>query len=291
MSDINPGSFVTWRETLAHTAVDLNDRIVAKWLCEHASGCDGQDFTEILDEFVTERSARHLNSMLERITAGEPVQYAMGRWAFRKLDLMVDRRVLIPRPETELIVDHVIAHLAGRSNGITIVDLGTGSGAIGLSLLSELPFESAVVWMTDDSADALDVARANGTGIGRAAVGARFVHGLWCDPLPDALRSNIDVVVSNPPYIATDDVEIEQNVNDWEPHHALFAGEDGLDAFRIIAAQSIEWLRPQGMLIVEMGHKQGSEVCQLFTDNGFQDVHVLTDLAGHDRFVQGVKPV
>ena len=290
MNNPEHGSFVTWRETLVRTTQELNDRVVAQWLCEHASGCEGAEFTEILEESVAQRSMTHLNSMLVRIAAGEPVQYAMGRWAFRYLDLMIDKRVLIPRPETEQIVDHVLKHIGDRRKGITILDLGTGSGAIGLSLLNELPLESCVVWMTDNSEDALDVARANGIGIGRHAVGARFAHGSWFEPLPEEMRNTFDVVVSNPPYISTNDVELEKSVYEWEPSEALFAGDDGLDAIRIIASQATDWLCPNGILVVEIGHQQGSAVSELFSASGFQNVRIHADLASHERFVQGIMP-
>jgi release factor glutamine methyltransferase len=276
------------------TQAEVSERTVAQWLCEHASGCDASEFSDILDELVSERSAQHLHNMLARYATGEPLQYVMGRWAFRRLDLLVDSRVLIPRPETELLVEHVTRYALQRirdvGRGVAIVDLGTGSGAVGLSLLYELPFESAEVWMTDVSEDALHVARANAAGVGRNAVGARFADGSWYQALPEDLRGSLDVIVSNPPYIATGDPLVGDSVLKWEPHNALFAGTDGLNDLRVVVADASDWLVPGGLLAVEMGFTQAAVVSQLFESSGFKNVSVHKDLAGLDRFVTGTAP-
>ena len=218
----------------------------------------------------------------------------MGRWAFRRLDLLVDSRVLIPRPETELLVEHVTRYSLQKirdvGRGVAIADLGTGSGAVGLSVLHELPFESAEVWMTDVSEDALHVARANAAGVGRNAVGARFGHGNWYEALPEDLRGSLDAIVSNPPYIATGDPLVGESVLKWEPHNALFAGTDGLTDLRVVVSGATEWLVPGGLLAVEMGFTQAKIVSQLFESAGFKNVSVHKDLAGLDRFVTGTSP-
>jgi release factor glutamine methyltransferase len=285
------GTHLTWREMVKRTEGEVRDRTVARWLCEHASGCDSDEFGGILDELVSERSAQHLHSMLARYATGEPLQYVMGRWAFRRLDLLVDSRVLIPRPETELLVEHVTRYAMQKirdvGRGVTIADLGTGSGAVGLSLLHELPFESAEVWMTDMSEDALHVARANAAGVGRNAVGARFGKGTWYEALPSDLLGSLDAIVSNPPYIAVGDSLVGDSVLKWEPHNALFAGKDGLNDLRIIVAGATDWLAPGGLLAVEMGFTQAAVVTQLFESAGFNHVSVHKDLAGLDRFVTG----
>jgi release factor glutamine methyltransferase len=272
----------------------VGERNIAQWLCEHASGCDADVFGDILDELVSERSAQHLHSMLARYAKGEPLQYVMGRWAFRRLDLLVDSRVLIPRPETELLVEHVTRYALQKirdvGRGVTIADLGTGSGAVGLSVLHELPFESAEVWMTDVSEDALHVARANAAGVGRNAVGARFGHGSWYQALPADLQGSLDAIVSNPPYIATGDPLVGESVLKWEPHSALFAGKDGLNDLRVVVSGATDWLVPGGLLAVEMGFTQATVVSQLFESAGFKNVSVHKDLAGLDRFVTGTSP-
>ena len=290
----NSGAHVTWREMVKRTQGEVGERTVAQWLCEHASGCDANEFSDILDELVSERSAQHLQSMLGRYAKGEPLQYVMGRWAFRRLDLLVDSRVLIPRPETELLVEHVTRYALQKirdlGRGVAIADLGTGSGAVGLSVLHELPFESVEVWMTDVSEDALHVARANAAGVGRNAVGARFGHGNWYEALPEDLRGSLDAIVSNPPYIATGDPLVGDSVLKWEPHNALFAGKDGLNDLRVVVSGAADWLVPGGLLAVEMGFTQATVVSQLFESADFKNVSVHKDLAGLDRFVTGTSP-
>ena len=290
----NSEAYITWREMVKRTQDEVGERNIAQWLCEHASGCDADVFGDILDELVSERSAQHLHSMLARYAKGEPLQYVMGRWAFRRLDLLVDSRVLIPRPETELLVEHVTRYALQKirdvGRGVTIADLGTGSGAVGLSVLHELPFESAEVWMTDVSEDALHVARANAAGIGRNAVGARFSHGSWYQALPADLQGSLDAIVSNPPYIATGDPLVGESVLKWEPHSALFAGKDGLNDLRVVVSGATDWLVPGGLLAVEMGFTQATVVSQLFESAGFKNVSVHKDLAGLDRFITGTSP-
>ena len=294
MTDASHDQHVTWREMLADVAERIGDPTAAKWLCQHASGCDGDEFASVLGDLVSARCGLHLDDMLRRLARGEPLQYVMGRWAFRRLDLMVDARVLIPRPETEMLVEHVLGFVRGTvlpiRRGAVIADLGTGSGAIGLSLLDELPLGAATVWMTDASADALDVARANAAGLGRPGNGARFAHGSWFDALPADVRGGLDVIVSNPPYIADGDPNVQGNVREWEPAGALFSGGDGLDAVREIVGGALEWLAPGGLLALEIGHDQGPSVAALLSGAGFCDARVLRDAAGHERYALAVSP-
>ena len=164
---------ISWRELWNETAARVG-RPQARWLCGVASGRDGDEFLASLDIAATARAVAHLDAMLARLDAGEPLQYVLGRWGFRHLDLMVDRRVLIPRPETETVVEVALRLARPLEFPIVCADLGTGSGAIGLSLAHELPQSGVTVWMTDRSSDALDVARANAAGIGRAASLRKF---------------------------------------------------------------------------------------------------------------------
>lgn len=277
---------VTWRELWSQTAVVTGDRPIARWLCEAASGLDGPEFLLALDEPATERMVHHLDSMLARLAAGEPLQYVLGRWAFRRLDLLVDRRVLIPRPETELLVDVALELVSTRAGHRRIVDLGTGSGAIGLALASELPIGTAEVWITDASSDALDVARANLAGLGRAGSAVRVARGSWFDALPTELRGTVDLVVTNPPYVEDDDPALDRVVREWEPARALFGGADGLDEVRTIIASAGEWLAADGWLLIEIGATQGDRVAALLRDAGFTDVVIRPDLAGRPRIAQ-----
>jgi release factor glutamine methyltransferase len=164
-----------------------------------------------------------------------------------------------------------------------VVDLGTGSGAIGLSLAQELPLSGTTVWLTDASPDALDVARANLAGIGRAGANVRIVEGDWYAALPESLRGTVDVIVANPPYIARDDKAVEPSVVDYEPHTALFADDDGLAALRTIIGGARHWLNENGAIVLEIGHRQGTVVCEMLNAAGLHDVSIRRDLAGHDR--------
>jgi len=277
---------ITWREMLVSTTEIVGDRVIAKWLCENAAGVDGDEWLDIVDDKVTQHCGMHIDSMMRRYLAGEPLQYVLGRWAFRHLDLMVDQRVLIPRPETEQLVDLVLGVVrSAQSQELRIADLGTGTGAIGLSLLHELPLGSARVWLTDASVDAADVARANLAGLGRAAIYGQISVGSWYNALPEKLRGSLNVIASNPPYIDHDDQEVEDKVRDWEPHLALFAEENGLAALRVIVFGAATWLRKGGILALEIGHRQSQAVSQLCSDAGLTNVEIHLDAAHRERFI------
>jgi release factor glutamine methyltransferase len=147
------------------------------------------------------------------------------------------------------------------------------------------------VWMTDRSADALDVARANAAGIGRAAANVRLAEGDWFEALPDELRGVFGLIVSNPPYINDDDIELEAIVRVWEPAMALFGGDDGLDAVRSLVAAAPRWLRPGGWLVIEIGSSQGRRVVELLSAAGLTDVELRQDLNGLDRIAVGRCPL
>jgi release factor glutamine methyltransferase len=245
----------------------------ARWLVE-AAAAD-------LDGPVTARARGQFDAMLARREAGEPLQYVLGRWAFRTLDLLVDARVLIPRPETEQVVEAALAELR-RLEGRIAADLGTGSGAIALALAAEEP--TVEVWATDRSADALAVARANVAGLGRAGARVRLAEGDWFAALPAELRGALDVVVANPPYVADDD-QVDVEVAAWEPPGALYAGPDGLDDLRVIVAEAPAWLRRPGALVVELAPAQADAVAELARAAGFGEVEVGEDMSGRARMV------
>ena len=273
---------VTWRELWADAARAL-PRHQARWLCETASGAFGDEFIAELDSPATQRGVAHLDAMLARLGTGEPLQYVVGQWPFRTIDLFVDRRVLIPRPETETVVEEALRLARAMPSPLLCADLGCGSGAIGLSLAAELPYSGTTVWLTDVSPDALSVARANAVGVGRNAANVRIAQGEWFAALPDDLRGCFDLIVSNPPYVADDDPTVEAVVHEWEPHVALYSGVDGLAAISEIAAHVVDWLRPGGALVLEIGSDQGPAVARLLADCGLADVVILPDLTGRDR--------
>ncbi len=284
------GATVAWRELWMQTADVIGDRAKARWLCEVASASiDGEEFLERLDEPATVRMVAHLDSMVARYRSGEPLQYVLGEWSFRHLTLAIDRRVLIPRPETELVAE-VAIELAARCGPVrTVADLGTGSGAIGLSMAFELPRQGTEVWITDAHSDALDVARSNLAGIGPAAVNVRVAHGSWFEALPDSTQ--FDVIVSNPPYVAVGSPDLDEGVGDWEPASALFSGDDGLDDIRTLVTGAPRWLRPGGSLVLEIGADQGRAVEEVFVRSGLVEIEVRPDLSGRDRIAVARRPI
>ncbi|MBW3644817.1 MAG: peptide chain release factor N(5)-glutamine methyltransferase, partial [Actinobacteria bacterium] len=227
----------------------------ARRLVEQASGHDGAELALALDDPAPLRGTAYLERMVERRSQGEPLQYVVGRWGFRSLDLMVDRRVLIPRPETEQVAGVAVEELrrlgavpspgaAGAgARRTTAVDLGTGSGAIALSLAVEVV--TAHVWGSDVSPQALAVARANLAGLGRPGARVRLVEGDWFAALPADLAGAIDLVVSNPPYVASSD-PLPPEVEAWEPGEALVAGPTGLEHVERIVGEAPAWLAPAG---------------------------------------------
>ena len=276
----------TVRQLVESTAATIGDRNHARWLVEVAVAADHLD--EVFDEEVTERMVAHLDVMVGRYRAGEPLQYVLGRWAFRHLDLFIDNRVLIPRPETEEVAGVAIEFARAVDNDRTVIDLGTGSGAIGLSLAVELPLDGTSVWMTDISSDALAVAQANLAGIGRPARNVTIIQSRWFDALPLDLRA--DVIASNPPYIADDSPEIHTNVDQHEPSIALYSGSQGLDAISEIIHNAGNYLKPNGVLVLEIGFDQANAVKELLVEHGYVDREVRRDAFGNDRIAIGRWP-
>jgi release factor glutamine methyltransferase len=278
---------VTWATLWADTTVAVGDRQHARWICEVAAGVDDPDeFLGRIDEPATERMVAHLDAMVARRRSGEPLQYVLGEWGFRRLTLAVDPRVLIPRPETEFVAGVAIELVTGLGAPRTVADLGTGSGAIGLSIAVEAP--ETDVWITDVDPDVLDVARSNLAGIGTAAARVRVGEGSWFEALPAGTA--FDLVVSNPPYVAEGSPEIDPSVTEWEPTRALFAGADGLDDIRALVAGAGDVLRPGGWLVLEIGADQGDVVAGLLRAGGWVEVEIRPDLAGRDRVAVARRP-
>jgi release factor glutamine methyltransferase len=276
---------VTWRELLAQATDRLGDANEARWLCEEVYGERGATFQAALGQATTKRLVRRFDELLVRRQAGEPLQYVLGSWSFRTIELMVDPRVLIPRPETEVVVGVALDCARALPDPIRAVDLGTGSGAIALALAAELPIGSVEVWGTDLSEDALDVARANLAGLGRRGSAVRFVQGSWFEALPVELAGAVNLIVANPPYIAPGDPELDDAVRSWEPHLALFADNHGLAAYETITADAPRWLAEGGWVVLEIGHRQAAAVSALCISAGMIDVVTHRDLAGLDRVV------
>lgn len=264
----------------------------ARRIVEEVSGHEGAELLLRRDERVGERAVARFDQMLARRSAGEPLQYVLGRWGFRTLDLAVDARALIPRPETEMLVEVALGHVdrivaSGGSVPLTVVDLGCGSGAIALSIAAERV--STLVIATDQSPQALALARSNLAGLGRAGARVTMVEGWWFDAIDPSLAGAVDVIVSNPPYVLADD-PLPAEVEDWEPVDALRSGADGLDDLRVIVAGAPAWLRAGGALAVELDPRQASTVADLMVASGFIDVAITNDLVGRARIVSGVRP-
>ena len=214
--------------------------------------------------------------LTERWQAGEPLQYVLGRWAFRGLDLAVDRRALIPRPETEVLVE--VALSLCRAPRL-VLDLGTGSGAIALAIADEC--RAAEVWAVDASEEALELARSND--VDRAV---KFVHGDWYGALPARLQDSFDLIVSNPPYVSEPEfVELDAVVREWEPRHALVSGSSGLECLETIAWGAGRWLTPGGVLALECAPHQIDAVVSMCAAAGLTDATSHPDLTGRARVV------
>lgn len=283
MSESVEEQTTSWEELHAQTVERLtaagleNATTEARWIVERAAG---DPYRVVADRPATVRSHHHWRLMVERREQGEPLQYVLERWSFRQLELFVDRRVLVPRPETEVVVGAALDEHT-RVGG-PVVDLGTGSGAIALSVAAERP--GSEVWGVERSPDALAVARANCTGLGRLGGTVRLVEGSWWDALPETLRGRVGVAVANPPYVG-DDEELPAIIEEWEPVEALRAGGDGLDDIRTIVAGALGWLTPGGALVVEHAPHQSEAVRALADDAGFATTRTGTDLTGRDRYL------
>jgi release factor glutamine methyltransferase len=255
----------------------------ARWLVQRASGLEGAELIAGLDEPANLRDATFFYDMLERRRRGEPLQYVLGRWGFRVLDLHVDDRVLIPRPETEALTQMALEECR-RLEARLAVDLGTGSGAIALALAVE--WTGIEVWATDVSPDALAVARANVSGMGRIGAAVRLAEGSWFEALPAEVVGAVDVIVSNPPYVADFEVEdLPDEVRAWEPLAALVSGPTGLEAIERIVAEAPLWLAHPGSLLVEIAPHQAAEAQALARAAGFGSAAVWPDLTGRDRIL------
>ena len=280
------------RARLATIGVDDPDA-EARWLIEEVSGMDAAEQVLSRAATATRHAARALDELLARRATGEPLQYVLGAWSFCGLDLLVDPRVLIPRPETEVVATTAIREVerlgervgrtdpwSGALTHYAVADLGTGSGAIALALADSLP--DAEIWATDASHDALHVARANVAGSGTVGARVRVAHGAWFAALPEELRGRLLLVVSNPPYVAADEA-LPPVVADWEPAGALVSGPTGLEAIEALIDEAPEWLDPAGSLVIELAPHQAATARARAVSRGFAEARVLHDLAGRER--------
>ena len=265
--------------TMLRTACARIDAVDAEWLLAHALEKPRGWLYAHADDRVDDSVRQRFEALVERRAAGEPVAYLTGTRGFWTLDLHVTTDTLIPRAETELLVELALSRLPADKD-CDVADLGTGSGAIALAIASERP--RARIVAIDASAAALDVARRNAMDLGIRTVDVR--QGDWCTALGNAI---FDLVASNPPYLAEDDAHRWQGDLRHEPEAALVSGRDGLDAIRNIVGSVTAHLRPGGWLLLEHGWEQGSAVRALLVDAGFDEVATQQDLEGRDRVTLG----
>ena len=283
----------SWKEIIGLTAGYLgrqgvpDPQTAAELLAARLLGC-GRGF--LVSHLGKPAAEPHLEAMrrgMARLAKGEPVQYVLGEWDFRTLTLKCDRRALIPRPETEELVERVIRHvraIGAATSGYRpfIVDVGTGSGCIILSLAKELG--EGIYLGTDISADAVALAQENAARCDLAGK-VRFAV---ADGMDEFDPESVDVIVSNPPYIASAECEaLDPRVKDYEPRLALDGGETGLDFYDRFVGDAMNVLRPGGAVFFEIGEGQGEALRRMLADYGFGDIRIEKDFAGHDRYASG----
>lgn len=232
------------------------------------------------DDQLTAKTLADFTVLLNRRLQGEPLAYILGECEFWSLKLEVNQHVLIPRPETELLVELALKYL-DENKPLKVTDLGTGSGAIALALAFERPHWSIAA--TDKSLEALQLAQANATQLNVKNI--EFYSGDWFQAIPDQI---FDAIISNPPYVAIDDPALEATVKFFEPDLALTAGADGLDALRVIIAEAPIKLVAGGWLLLEHGYNQSEAVKELMQQRGFTDVACFKDCFGRLRVTVGM---
>jgi release factor glutamine methyltransferase len=264
------------RSHVASPAVD------AELLLRHILGCPRALLFSDPHAAVPAPAAARFAELVERRAAGEPLQYLTAVQSFRHLELAVGPGVLVPRPETEVVVERALGHLAGVASPV-VVDLCTGSGAIALAVATECP--GAAVWATELSAAAAAWARRNAGRVGPPNL--TILEGDLFGPLPPALRGSVDLVVANPPYLSEAELrETEADVREHEPVLATVAGPSGLEVAGRIVEAAPGWLRSGGWLVLETHPGQAARLLSLMAA-GYAEAAVLPDLTGASRIAEG----
>ncbi|MBM0103159.1 peptide chain release factor N(5)-glutamine methyltransferase [Steroidobacter sp. S1-65] len=257
-------------------------RLDAELLLEYVTGLSRTNFRANPERELPAAAGWSFQQLVKRRSQGEPVAYIRQQQEFWSLLLEVSPAVLIPRPETELVVERVLAHI-NKEDTVRVADLGTGSGAIAVALASERP--SATVFASDASKDALELASRN---IGRLQLtNVSLLHGSWWAPF-EGMR--LHAIASNPPYIAQDDPDLAPDVKRFEPGMALISGRTGFEAIDVIIRDAPTHLETGGWLVLEHGWKQAEAVRQRLVRGGFVHVRSHADLAGHERVTEGQWP-
>lgn len=271
---------ITYSEELLKEAGIIDYQDDAKYILEQGLGIDSGAYLLKMNEPMSEDEFHQFQTYIQRRIKGEPCQYIFKNTEFMGLDFYCDERVLIPRGDTELLVDEALTYLLGLEQP-KMIDVCTGSGCIVLSLASYCP----QLWAMgiDISREALEVAKLNQERLG---VEVSFKEGnLLC-----GIEERVHLITANPPYITTDDMKnLDTSIRDYEPRLALEGGEDGLIYYRELIPMAYECLLESGMLMVEIGYNQGEAVKKLFEEAGFDSVKCIRDYQGYDRIVKGYR--
>ena len=287
-----------WRDVIAKSESYLaaknvpDPRVTGELLVARLLGVGRGDLVASLSSEPSQRQLDAMRRGMSRLVRGEPVQYVLGEWDFRRLTLACDRRALIPRPETEELVTRVLEFLGrpGSSGGPRserpfVVDVGTGTGAIILSIAKEHRGD-AILLGTDVSEDAISLARENAARCGLAEK-VRFAVADGLDDFDEP--QCVDVIVSNPPYVESAVCDtLDPRIRDWEPRLALDGGAEGLDFYDRYLGDAVNLLRPGGAVFFEIGENQGDAVRRLMSEYGFEDIRIDRDFSGHDRYASAL---
>ncbi len=295
MKKVNIKKFIA--EAIANAGLDNTsaDGLVldAQLILAEITGSDRLGLLAGIELEISDVEAHRFETLLKRRLKGEPLQYILNSACFMGLDFYVDEAVLIPRPETELMVDYILREIYKPDS--TFIDMCTGSGCIGISI-AKLAIKDKCMkrgLLIDISKDALNIARKNASK-NEVIDEIDFLESDLFESLGDSNfianlpENKVDFIVSNPPYINKADMEELSVEVKNEPNIALYGGEDGLDFYRELAARSGEYLKKGGALVVEIGYDEGAAVEGLFLENGFKEVEVIKDLNGLDRIVKGI---
>lgn len=282
--DLEVPGLIAWAEAMLERSGVPAPRLNAEQLLSHCTGRSRVELYAYPEKKVPQREKEAFAAAVRRRAEREPLQYIIGRKGFRRLEMSVDRRVLIPRPETEMLVERALELLWAERGHAVVVDVGTGSGCIALSLAAECP--TAVVHATDISAEALEAARENAQRLGLEGV-VTFHLGDLLGALPEEMRGDIDGVVCNPPYIRESDYPfLPPEVREHEPRVSLVAGPEGTEAHLRLMEQSRDWLRPGGWLLMEGGEDQVDALARAARELGYARVQVREDLNRRPRMVE-----
>lgn len=275
--------YIAMRRALRDAGVEAHS-LEARLLICSAAGKTSAELLRDMPLYTSNEVEKICFDHLSRRLGGEPVAYITGSWEFCGLPLIITPDVLIPRDDTQVLVDTALELVRPRASGARILDLCTGSGCIGCAMAHALP-ESKVV-MIDNSVKALAVARKN-VRLNSLSAHAMCIEGDALAAPPENLGS-FDIIISNPPYIAASEIpELDSSVKDFEPHAALDGGEDGLDFYRFIIREWKKALRSGGHMAFEVGETQADEVIKMMRLNGFKKVAAVPDSAGIMRVVHG----